>query len=452
MSNKINGNDLSTINNKPKTTAKIYDSNIIINKSQENRNQQKQITTLQKISGEIKTDTIDRENEKIELKVMEKNAYQTKFMSSLVLSGDLIVGNTITTEGIIAKRISIDNEILYGKTGPRGPKGIIGPTGATGAYPPIVNIGDGIGIYKMINDNKTEFKTIKGCDIMNLENNENEIVLSISQTGITGTGPLIEGSIQPGFGKIDINQNKIKCGEIEIENGSKLALKTNISDLSNGKTWMDKKSTIIEHNDTNGISSIVLNNEYIQINQSFANLGVIFSDSDNNTKNSYNCYVNSSGILVSSSKDKKYSIIKKEHKNYLERINSLNIYSYAQKYQIDDNDSIEKKNRKILKMKKTQIGLMAEEVENIFDNATDLYKKIDIDEKNNTDFNILSQSHNLENEDDFINKKNNDRDGPSIKYDALLCYTILALQELTKKQQKDIEELRKEIEYLKNNK
>ena len=62
-------------------------------------------------------------------------------------------------------------------------------------------------------------------------------------------------------------------------------------------------------------------------------------------------------------------------------------------------------------MNELQVGVIAEEVAEIFDNATNLYKPLD------------------------TVKKERPAHTPSlgVNYNTILCYTILAVQELTKK-------------------
>ena len=77
---------------------------------------------------------------------------------------------------------------------------------------------------------------------------------------------------------------------------------------------------------------------------------------------------------------------------------------------------------------------MIKTLEQIFDNCTDNYKLIDVDENNQKEFRSLVKDYSPSIDDkNFVQEKNSNRDGPGIKYDTLLCYTILALQELTKK-------------------
>lgn len=196
-----------------------------------------------------------------------------------------------------------------------------------------------------------------------------------------------------------------------------------------------KRSLVIDTNANNESSSIALNGDYVQFINPLDDLGIIFTDEDSANSDSYVSYISSSGsLVVSSSNQKKYSIRKKEHKNYLDRINSLNVYSYAYKCNVNDSDDDKIRNRKYFKNKRLNVGLVAEEVEQLFENSTDKYKLIDIDNLNKDDFINLTKNHSIDIEEkDYVDTKNLNRDGPGIRYDTMLCYTILALQELSKK-------------------
>jgi len=196
----------------------------------------------------------------------------------------------------------------------------------------------------------------------------------------------------------------------------------------------NKQSLVIESNATNEVSWMAMNGDYIQFVNPFDDLGIVFTDQDTGNGNTYVCYISSSGTVVSSSINKKFSIRKKEHKNYLDRINQLNVYSYAYRHSINESDSEEKKARKYFKNKKLQVGLIAEEVEQLFENCTDKTKFIEVSNSNKTEFETLTDLYIPSvDEEEYLNKKNKNRDGPGIKYDTMLCYTILALQELSRK-------------------
>jgi hypothetical protein len=180
-------------------------------------------------------------------------------------------------------------------------------------------------------------------------------------------------------------------------------------DLRAANVYNSVKSTIFESNASGKTSSLVMNGYYMQFINPLYTLGFIFTDADNSTMTSYVAYINGSGQFISSSKEQKHSLQRKEHKDYLDRLNRLNVYSYGLKYDILEDDSPQKKERKARKANELQVGLIAEEVRDLFDNATNIYKPLD--EKQQT----------------------NHPHTPSlaINYNKLLCYTILAIQELT---------------------
>lgn len=209
-------------------------------------------------------------------------------------------------------------------------------------------------------------------------------------------------------------------------------------DLRGAYVRNSKTSAIIETNSNNETASIAMNGDYIQTIQTFDDLGFIFTDEDNDPQSSWQSYISSSGSLVtSSSKKKKHSIRKKEHKNYLERLNKLNIYSYALKTPILDNDNEKTKTRKYFKNKQLHLGLLSEEVEELFNNCTDNFKTIEFDKSNKKEIKESIKDYIPKvDEQEYIKVKNQKKgDIIGIKYDSLLCYTILAIQELSKKVQ-----------------
>ena len=207
-------------------------------------------------------------------------------------------------------------------------------------------------------------------------------------------------------------------------------------DLRGAYVRNSKASSIIETNAYGETASLVMNGDYIQSIQTFDDLGFIFTDEDTDPQSSWQSYISSSGSLVtSSSKKKKHSIRKKEHKNYLERLNKLNIYSYALKTPILDNDNEKTKTRKYFKNKQLHLGLLSEEVEELFDNCTDNFKTIEFDKSNKKEIKESIKDYIPKvDEQEYIKIKNQKKgDIIGIKYDSLLCYTILAIQELSKK-------------------
>lgn len=185
--------------------------------------------------------------------------------------------------------------------------------------------------------------------------------------------------------------------------------KSNYLNLRAANTYNSVFSTIFESNAGGETSSLVMNADYMQFINPLDTLGFIFTDEDNSTMTSYVAYINGSGQFISSSKEQKHSLQRKEQKDYLDRLNQLNVYSYGLKYDILEDDSPQKKERKARKANELQVGFIAEEVLELFDNATNVYKPLD------------------------ETQQTNHKHTPSlaINYNKLLCYTILAIQELT---------------------
>jgi hypothetical protein len=184
-----------------------------------------------------------------------------------------------------------------------------------------------------------------------------------------------------------------------------------------------------------GGAAIVMNGQYIQLIQNFSRLGIIFSDYDYDTSSSYQSYIGANGQLyVSSSKEKKYSIREKKNNNYLDRIRKLKVYSYALKCEINSKDKKDCKDRKYYKNKQLHVGLLSEEVKDLFDNCVDIYKSISVDTDNEKDFIKITNEHDPSiPEDEYIKQKEEKRDIYAINYNALMCYLILAIQELADK-------------------
>ena len=210
---------------------------------------------------------------------------------------------------------------------------------------------------------------------------------------------------------------------------------SNYLDLRGAFVHGSKTSAIMETNNLGETASIVMNGDYIQTIQPFDDLGFIFTDEDLDPATTYQSYISANGSLVTSSSERrKHSLREKKHKDYLERLNQLKVYSYALRVPVELSDNEKRKTRKYYKNRRLHVGLLAEEVEQLFDNATDGFKLIDLHQGNEKEFNKLTKNYSpQEKEEDFLKRKNADRQSPGIHYDTLVCYTILALQELTKK-------------------
>ena len=206
---------------------------------------------------------------------------------------------------------------------------------------------------------------------------------------------------------------------------------SNRLDIRGANVRNSKASTIIETNAYNESAAIVMNGDYIQTIQTFDDLGFIFTDEDADPQTTYKSYISSTGsLVVSSTQANKFSLRKKAHKDYLQRLNQLNIYSYASKTPVFETDVDKVKLRKFYKNRQLHMGVIAEEVAQLFDNATDQLKLIEVDKTNRKEFKQLTDNFTPEIADvDYLAAKNDKPVG--VNYQTLLCYTILALQELT---------------------
>ncbi|WP_440682129.1 hypothetical protein [Cysteiniphilum halobium] len=239
-----------------------------------------------------------------------------------------------------------------------------------------------------------------------------------------------------GTKRVDIAANSTKMTFYESNYRLYFRAYSNYLDYDQRTTYAGSYGSIIESRTSGGGNgaALVMTESYMQFIQTFGNLGYIFSDEDYDPQNSYVCYISSSGSLItSSSKERKYSIYKKTQKDYLSRLNKLGVYSYALKVPIAEDDSEERKTRKYFKNKELQLGVLAEEVENLFDNATNNTKLITVGKKykNTQDFSELTQDYQPKlSDDEYVTKKQENK-GIGVDYQRLLCYTILAVQELT---------------------
>jgi len=239
-----------------------------------------------------------------------------------------------------------------------------------------------------------------------------------------------------------LNNGIVNLGSIagkitSVESSFQVYLRASSSTLAlrGGNVRGSKASAIMETNALNETASIVLNGDYIQTIQTFDDLGFIFTDEDFDPATTYQSYISANGSLViSSSAQRKHSLRPKKHKDYLERLNHLNVYSYGLQVPVDSCDDDKRKSRQYYKNRHLHIGLLAEEVEQLFDNATDGLKLLEIGKDNQKEFKNLTQNYiPKEKEADYIKRKNALRHSPGIRYDTLLCYMILAVQELSQK-------------------
>lgn len=169
---------------------------------------------------------------------------------------------------------------------------------------------------------------------------------------------------------------------------------------------------------------------------------------DEDSNNSRVAYVNSSGAYIQvSSRLRKHSIKEKNNNNVLERILKLKVKSYGYKYDFNENDTDKKRQRMINKSKKQAMGLILEELYNIFPNCCSFYN-------NSLDDNLIDDENIKNKETTYINK-NKIEDEENIKnmgidYNRVLLYTIMALQDLNKKLEKKYNDLEDKFNILIN--
>ena len=218
------------------------------------------------------------------------------------------------------------------------------------------------------------------------------------------------------------------------ENNKEIYIRASSShlDMLNRTVRNGKASSIIETNAYNETASIVMNGDYIQTIQTFDDLGFIFSDEDADPQNAYRSYISASGALVvaSSLKEHLHSLKEKTPDGYLDRLKQLKVYSFGEQVPIQENDTHKTKTRKYFKNKTMHIGFLGEEVAKLFKNATDQTKLLDLD-KDKSFVKAVQVFKPKIKEKDYLDTKNNNKQG--INYNTLLCYVVLALQELAQK-------------------
>ena len=151
---------------------------------------------------------------------------------------------------------------------------------------------------------------------------------------------------------------------------------------------------------------------------------------DEDSSNSRLAYVNTSGSwIVVSSKQNKHSICDKANNNVLDRFLNLSVKSYGLTY--------DKKNKRTeKKSNKMNIGFVLEDLFEVFPNCIDGYYNKLGNKKSNK---------NLKLEDEVEDVKNS-----GVNYNNVLCYLTIAFQEYVTKTNNEIDNLKKEINYVKN--
>jgi hypothetical protein len=161
--------------------------------------------------------------------------------------------------------------------------------------------------------------------------------------------------------------------------------------------------------------------------------GSLCNFQDEDSANSRVGYVNTSGVLIAvSSKLRKHSIKQKNNNNVLERILKLNVKSYGYKYNFNDDDNEKKKQRMTNKSKKQQLGLILEELYDIFPNACSFYDN-SLDDKLIDDDNIKNKDVTFKNKPKLEDVKDIANNG--INYTNILLYFIMAFQQYVKDNQ-----------------
>lgn len=161
----------------------------------------------------------------------------------------------------------------------------------------------------------------------------------------------------------------------------------------------------------------------------------ICSFQDEDSSNTRLAYVNTSGSLIAvSSRQRKHSIKEKNNNNVLNRFLKLNVKSYAYKYEFNENDNEKKKQRMINKSKKQQLGLILEEVYDVFPNCCSFYDN-SLDDKLIDDYNIKNKDVTFKNKPKLEDVK--DISNMGINYTNILLYFIMAFQEYVKTNKND---------------
>ena len=161
--------------------------------------------------------------------------------------------------------------------------------------------------------------------------------------------------------------------------------------------------------------------------------GSFLNIQDEDSTNSRVAYVATNGAWTPvSSKTRKHSIKEKKNNNVLDRFLSLSVKSYGYKYNIEDDYSEDRKQRIIKKQKKMSVGLILEELFDIFPNCIPYY------------YNELGKDGTTKKKLN-INKEIKDISNCGIDYNVVLCYFILAFQEYVRKTDKIISNLGKKL-------
>ena len=122
-----------------------------------------------------------------------------------------------------------------------------------------------------------------------------------------------------------------------------------------------------------------------------------------------------------------------KHHEIIDDFNATHYCNKAKVIKIIDKNNKEydekKLNRMIYKNKKLNIGLIADEISDIFENMTDKEKLMNLDDDNINDYNeLIKDKKPTINDDEYLKEKNN-KPHTSINYNVVCCYLIKCFHE-----------------------
>lgn len=212
------------------------------------------------------------------------------------------------------------------------------------------------------------------------------------------------------------------------------------------KTIPDGKTTI-----ATGSSHIVFNEFFMQFITNPNMLGFIFTNYNaQNIGTSYMSYIDSGGnYYKNSDTSTKFSLRPKTPKGYLDRLRSLKVYSYGLRSPISEHDTPQTRDQKYFANRTLQLGFVASEVIEVFDNITDKTKLLTISGENEAEFNALTLGHKPSmTDEEYITSQDELRPIMSVDYQKMIPYIVLANQELAAefdKLKSEFDKLKKEI-------
>jgi hypothetical protein len=158
--------------------------------------------------------------------------------------------------------------------------------------------------------------------------------------------------------------------------------------------------------------------------------GSFLNIQDEDGSNTRVAYVNTSGSWIQvSSRSRKHSIKDKTNNNVLDRFLQLSVKSYGYKYSVPEDVSTKTLSRINKKTNKMQIGLILEELFEVFPNCIpDYYNSLFKDKSSKENLNLKEEIKDISNS--------------GIDYNVLLCYFIMAFQEYINKNNREIDQLK----------